>query len=304
MPPIATADDGTAIAWEERGTGVPLLLIAGQATGARGWGRFADRLARDFRVLRFDHRGIDASAEADPAAYSTRLFAADALAVLDAAGVSAAHVLGHSMGGRVAQWLAAEEPGRVRRLVLVATTAGDRSAGHAPGDPAGASGDAAAASGDPAGASGDPAAASHDPAGASRDPAAASRRAAIADLLSGDRTRMVPLFFDPAWAAAHPEEVDRFFTRTASRPALRGHFAASRDHDGTPLLARIRADTLVIHGTRDPLTPIAHARLLAERIPRARLAELPAGHGLHLDTPEVIELVRGFLLPAGQRGGV
>lgn len=283
MPPIATADDGTAIAWEERGTGVPLLLIAGQATGARGWGRFADRLARDFRVLRFDHRGIDASAEADPAAYSTRLFAADALAVLDAAGVSAAHVLGHSMGGRVAQWLAAEEPGRVRRLVLVATTAGDRSAGHAPGDPA---------------------AASREPASASGDPAGASRRAAIADLLSGDRTRMVPLFFDPAWAAAHPEEVDRFFTRTASRPALRGHFAASRDHDGTPLLARIRADTLVIHGTRDPLTPIAHARLLAERIPRARLAELPAGHGLHLDTPEVLELVRGFLLPAGQRGGV
>lgn len=289
MPPIATADDGTAIAWEERGTGVPLLLIAGQATGARGWGRFADRLARDFRVLRFDHRGIDASAEADPAAYSTRLFAADALAVLDAAGVSAAHVLGHSMGGRVAQWLAAEEPGRVRRLVLVATTAGDRSAGHAPGDAAAASGDAAGAS--------------RDPAGASLDPAAASRRAAIADLLSGDRTRMVPLFFDPAWAAAHPEEVDRFFTRTASRPALRGHFAASRDHDGTPLLARIRADTLVIHGTRDPLTPIAHARLLAEHIPRARLAELPAGHGLHLDTPEVLELVRGFLLPAGQRGG-
>ena len=258
MTEFATADDGTPIAYEERGVGVPVLLIAGQATGMHGWGPFADALARDFRVIAYDHRGIDESGLGDPAEYSTRAFADDAVAVLDAAGVAAAHVVGHSMGGRVAQWLAADHPERVRRLVLMATTSGDRSA-------------------------------------SGRDPAA------VADLLSGDRDRMVPLFFDASWANTHPADLDRFFTRTASRPALRGHFAASRDHDGAAVLDGIRAETLVVHGTHDPLTPLPHGEVLAGRIPDATLAVFDAGHGLHLDTPEVLDTVRAFLLPPGQR---
>lgn len=259
MTAFATADDGTAIAFEERGVGVPVLLIAGQATGMRGWGPFADALAHDFRVIVYDHRGIGESGEGDPARYSTRAFAEDAVAVLDAAGVAAAHVVGHSMGGRVAQWLAADHPERVRRLVLIATSSGDRTATR-------------------------------------RDPGA------LADLLSGDRGRMLPLFFDAAWAEAHPGDVDRFFTRTASRPALRGHFAASRDHDGSAVLDRIRAETLIVHGRHDALTPAAHGQLLADRIPRASLLDFDARHGLHLDTPAVEQAVRDFLLPDGQRG--
>lgn len=249
---VARAADGTPIAWEARGNGDPVLLIAGQATGMHGWGPFADALARDKRVIVYDHRGIGASGEGDPAAYSTRGFASDAVAVLDAVGEADAHVVGHSMGGRVAQWLAADHPERVRRLVLIATTAGDAT-------------------------------------GSRRD------KAALADLLSGDRRRMLPLFFADAWAAGHPSDVDAFFTRVASRAALRGHFAASRDHDATDALARITAPTLVVHGRRDALTPVDHARLLAERIPGAELLELDARHGLHLDTPEVAAAVRRFL---------
>jgi pimeloyl-ACP methyl ester carboxylesterase len=255
VPLLATADDGVPLAFEEHGTGVPLLLIAGQATGMHGWGPFARALAEDHRVIVFDHRGIGDSGLGDPARYSTRCFADDALAVLDAAGASAAHVLGHSMGGRVAQWLAAEHPGRVRRLVLMGTTASDRAG--APGD--------------------------------RRDPAA------MADLLSGDRERMVPLFFDAAWAETNPEAVAGFFDRVASRAALRGHFAASRDHDARQVLGRIRAETLVVHGRGDALTPVAHARLLAQAIPRARLLEFDARHGLHLDSPAVLQAVRAFL---------
>lgn len=254
MPDYAIADDGARIAFVERGTGVPVLLIAGQATGMHGWGPFADALTRDFRVIVFDHRGIGRSELGDAANYTTRAFAQDAVAVLDAAGVSAAHVVGHSMGGRVAQWLAADEPGRVRRLVLMATTASDRT-------------------------------------GEKRDPAV------VADLLSGDRARMTPLFFDAAWAAAHPAVVDGFFTRVAGREALRGHFAASRDHDARQALGRIRAETLVLHGEHDALTPLAQARPLADAIPHATLVVVDAGHGLHLDTPQVPETVRSFLLP-------
>ncbi|MFF2052572.1 alpha/beta fold hydrolase [Leifsonia sp. NPDC058194] len=264
MPDYAIADDGARIAFAERGTGVPVLLIAGQATGMHGWGPFADALARDFRVIVFDHRGIGASeARAGgpgDAQYTTRAFAQDAVAVLDAAGVAAAHVVGHSMGGRVAQWLAADDPERVRRLVLIATTASDK-------------------------------------VGERRDPAV------IADLLSGDRERMTPLFFDDDWAAAHPEAVDGFFTRVATREALRGHFAASRDHDAREVLARITAPTLVLHGEHDPLTPLPQAALLAEAVPGATLIPFDARHGLHLDTPAVADAVREFLLPPGQRRG-
>lgn len=258
MPDYAIADDGTRLAWEQEGIGVPVLLVAGQATGMRGWGPFADELARDFRVIRFDHRGIDDSEAGDPAHYTTRVFAADAVAVLDAAGVQAAHVVGHSMGGRVAQWIAIDHPERVRRLVLIATSASDR-------------------------------------AGERRD------RSAVADLLSGDRQRMLPLFFDEEWASRNPQAVDAFFHRRAGRPALRGHFAASRDHDALGHLGEIRAESLVLHGSRDRLTPADHARLLAGGIPRARLIEWDAGHGLHLDTPEVARETRDFLLPPGQR---
>src|SRR5438270_233246 len=80
-------------------------------------------LAARHRVIAFDQRGTGAT---PPSAgkYSTRLFAADALGLLDALDVEPAHVVGHSMGGRVAQWMALERPDRVRSLVLAATGPG------------------------------------------------------------------------------------------------------------------------------------------------------------------------------------
>jgi pimeloyl-ACP methyl ester carboxylesterase len=121
----ATASDGAAIAWREDGQGEPLLLISGQATGMNGWDTAVGGLARSFRIIRFDHRGTGASTEGTPDSYTTRGFAADAQAVLDAAGVTRAHVYGHSMGGRVAQWFALDYPARVASLILVSTSAGD-----------------------------------------------------------------------------------------------------------------------------------------------------------------------------------
>ena len=99
---IALAPDGAELAWAEEGEGEPLLLIAGQATGMAGWGPTAQALAHHFRVIRYDHRGIGGSGNGGSDRYTTRLLAADAAAVLLAAGVDAAHVYGHSMGGRIA----------------------------------------------------------------------------------------------------------------------------------------------------------------------------------------------------------
>lgn len=121
----AVAADGARIAWSEYGAGPPLLLIAGQAVDSTVWDAVVPDFARYFRVLTFDHRGIGRSETGTDEAYQTRSFASDAAAVLDAAGAGRAHVYGHSMGGRVAQWLAIDHAPRVGALVLGATTAGD-----------------------------------------------------------------------------------------------------------------------------------------------------------------------------------
>lgn len=121
---FAVAADGTRLAWRSDGAGSPLLLIAGQATALTGWDPIVPDLAKSFRVIRFDHRGIGSSDEGPTEHLGTREFAADAAAVLDAAGVQRAHIYGHSMGGRVAQWLAIDHPNRVGALILAATSAG------------------------------------------------------------------------------------------------------------------------------------------------------------------------------------
>lgn len=125
----ARADDGVDLVWQEQGAGSPVLLLQGQATPMAGWDRVAADLARDFRVLRCEQRGTGGSAPGPGGTladdrFTTRALAADVRAVLDAAGVDRAQVVGHSMGGKIAQWLAVDAPGRVVSLVLLATSAG------------------------------------------------------------------------------------------------------------------------------------------------------------------------------------
>jgi len=125
---VATADDGTPLRWREQGAGSPVLLLQGQATAMAGWDRVAADLAAEFRVLRTEQRGVAGTAPGPdgraPDGLTTRDLARDVRAVLDAAGVGRAQVVGHSMGGKIAQWLAVDEPGRVTSLVLLATSAG------------------------------------------------------------------------------------------------------------------------------------------------------------------------------------
>jgi pimeloyl-ACP methyl ester carboxylesterase len=111
------------IAWDSTGSGEPLLLIQGLGYGRWGWDPVVPGLAERYRVLTFDNRGIGDS-DKPPGPYSARELAADALQVLDEAGVERAHVVGASLGGMVAQELAVAAPVRLDRLVLCCTTPG------------------------------------------------------------------------------------------------------------------------------------------------------------------------------------
>ncbi|SDF33695.1 Pimeloyl-ACP methyl ester carboxylesterase [Lentzea fradiae] len=121
--PHARAADGTRLFYSVEGSGPPLLLIAGQSNSSRWWSQVLPGFARSFTTITTDHRGTGASDKPD-APYSTRMFADDCVAILDDAGVDRAHVYGTSMGGRIAQWIAASHPGRVDRLVLGCTSPG------------------------------------------------------------------------------------------------------------------------------------------------------------------------------------
>jgi len=111
----------TGIHYDVVGDGEPLLLLAGQANSRRWWDPVRADFAARHRTIALDALGTGESTPPRGAEYSTRRFAADAVAVLDAAGIGRAHVYGTSMGGKVAQWLAIDHPDRIGALVLGCT---------------------------------------------------------------------------------------------------------------------------------------------------------------------------------------
>ncbi|MEU4194355.1 alpha/beta hydrolase [Kribbella sp. NPDC026611] len=120
--PYATTADECRIAYQVRGDGQPLVLLAGQSNNHTWWDPILEDFER-YRLITLDWRGTGASDKPDEV-YSTRGFAADVVAVLDAMGLDRAHVYGTSMGGRVAQWLAIDYAERVQALVLGCTSPG------------------------------------------------------------------------------------------------------------------------------------------------------------------------------------
>ena len=115
---------GAALHYELHGhAGPPVLLIQGVGVIGHGWKPQVDGLASTHRMLTFDNRGIGLSSLRRGAPFSIEQMAEDARALLDAAGWDSAHVVGHSMGGVIAQRLALAAPSRVQSLSLLCTVA-------------------------------------------------------------------------------------------------------------------------------------------------------------------------------------
>lgn len=112
----------TRLHYEVSGSGPVLLLIPGMGVSVRDSRSLVEALSSHATVLAVDNRGVGLSDKPDEP-YPMATLAADALAVLDAAGVDRANVLGYSLGGRIALQLTLDHPERVERLVLLATGA-------------------------------------------------------------------------------------------------------------------------------------------------------------------------------------
>ncbi len=108
--------------YEIHGDGEPLVLIIGLGTDISEWDGIIRWLAKKYKVLAFDNRGAGRTDKPD-AHYSMEMMANDTEGLMQALGIKQAHILGISMGGRIALALALQQPTRVKKLVLVSTSA-------------------------------------------------------------------------------------------------------------------------------------------------------------------------------------
>ncbi|HEV7628972.1 MAG TPA: alpha/beta fold hydrolase [Streptomyces sp.] len=235
--PYARTADGVRIAYQVQGEGAPLVLLAGQANNHHWWDDVRDDFHVSHRTITLDYRGTGGSDKPDEP-YSTAGFAEDVVAVLDDLGVGRAGVYGASMGGRIAQLLAAHHPDRVDALVLGCTSPGGRQ-------------------------------------GIERDDDV--RRSLISSEPGAARAALLELMYTPGWLATHPGPYNTLGDPGMPGYAKRRHLSASNRHDSWDVLPGICAPTLVVHGSDDMLNPTANAPLLAGRIPGARLELIPGG---------------------------
>ena len=251
--------------YERSGAGEPLLLITGFTISSAVFDPVLELYGERFDTITYDNRGSGRSG-APLRPTSMAELAADAAGLLEELGVESAHVYGLSMGGMIAQELALRFPERVRGLVLGGTTPGGPRAARPTLRELAALGGAAA--------------------GGWRD---------------GERSWLGEWVFSDEFRGEQPErarELLRHFGRHRATPqGMWAHWWASVYHDTTARLHCIQAPTLVMHGERDAMAPIANARLLAERIPDAELCIVPgAGHAYMLERPRAsFELLTGWL---------
>jgi 3-oxoadipate enol-lactonase len=120
---VPTADvNGITMYYEVHGDGPPLVLILGLATDVSELGGLIGGLAERYRVLAFDNRGVGRTDKPD-SPYSVETMADDTVGLMRAAGFQRAHVMGISLGGRIAMELTLRHPDMVARLALVSTAA-------------------------------------------------------------------------------------------------------------------------------------------------------------------------------------
>ncbi len=248
-------NQGVQIYWDEQGSGAPLLLIMGLGWSSHAWYRTRPILSQRYRTIAFDNRGVGQSG-APPGPYSIAQMASDAAAVLGAAKANAAHVFGVSMGGMIAQEFALQYPQKVRSLILGCTAAGGPEAVRAD-------------------------------------------QTALQVLMTRRKNpdefakAISPFIYDratPPQRIAEDTEVRRKWYPAAD--AYSAQLQAILAWESYSRIAQIAQPTLVIHGENDKLVPSENGKLIAARIPGAKLVLIPnASHIFVTDQPEAAHAV-------------
>jgi pimeloyl-ACP methyl ester carboxylesterase len=264
MPSLSVND--TAIYYEQEGTGVPLVLIVGYNCDSSQWSLVRPTLAQDFTLLLIDNRGSGRSGSPD-VPYSVSLMAADIAELMAALNLTKAHVLGHSMGGAIAQEFAYRYPHLVDRLIL------SNSLIKFPANTAMAF-----------------------------KWLLDLREGGLSPhlLVEGG----LPWVYSSQFLA-NPDNVREAVESTLANPypqSLAGQkrqFEALIAFDSEFWFEKIKARTLVIAGAEDICAGVTNSERLSKGIPHAELVRLPGiGHVPLVESPaEFASLVRNFLIP-------
>ncbi len=264
-------------------TGDPcILLIMGFSVQKIAWDEaFCQRLADEgFFVVRFDNRDVGRSSKIrggpfpDLAAafagdfsscsYHLEDMADDAAGLLDGLGVDAAHVVGASMGGMVAQALALRHPEKVRSLCSIMSTTGDPSVGQP----------------------------SPEAMGVLLTPPPQTRDEAMERAVRVNRVIGSPSY--PADQATVQQRAGRAWDRDHDPEGVaRQLLAIMAQADRTQALGNLRLPAVVVHGEADPLVDVTGGRATAAAIPDARLVVLPGmGHDLPVGLwPQIVSAI-------------
>lgn len=284
--PHVTAN-GVRIEYESRGgeNAETILLIMGLGAQMTRWSDdFVDRFVeRGFRVVRFDNRDVGLSERMEaagppdipgivaalhahttpPAAYTLSDMAADAVGVLDALGIAKAHIVGASMGGMIAQLVAADYPEHTLSLTSIMSTTGNP-------DLPRATPEAMAVLNE-------------------RGPAPTEDlEGYLAHAVRSAKTIGSPGYpFDEASIRANSKrDAERSYYPLGF---LRQYAAVMASPERRAKIAKISAPTVVIHGEADPLVPVTGGRDTAENIPGAELRIIPGmGHDIPIGLYDTI----------------
>lgn len=261
MPTVKLADGELNYRFDGPVDAPVLVLSNSLGTSLGMWDAQVPAFTEHFRVLRYDTRGHGCSS-VTPGPYSIEHLGRDVLAMVDSLGVDRFAFCGLSMGGLIAQWLGINAGERLTRLVLCNTGAK-----------------------------------------IGTDEVWNDR---IETVLQGGEQAMrdmrdasISRWFTPAFAKQQPAEVNRITQMIAgtSPQGYAANCAAVRDADFREQLGAIKVPTLVVCGTRDPVTTPEHGRFMQAHIANAALVELDAAHLSNVEmgegfTQQVLDFLR------------
>ncbi|MBH8577347.1 alpha/beta hydrolase [Nostocaceae cyanobacterium CENA369] len=255
MPKVQV--NGVDLFYDIKGTGEPLILIAGFLCDLSYWSLIMPSLVPRYQVIRFDNRGMGRSSAPD-SPYSMQQMANDVAALLDRIGIDKVHVVGHSMGGQIAQELALAHPQKVNSMILVSSLAkGDErfnSLIETWGD-----------------------------------------LPVRVDLKLYEKIILPWIFTDEFYSI--PGMIEGLIEFAINYPfapkayTLYHHSRAILASDTTERLKQINCPTLVLVGKQDILTPVKFSQQLTQGIAKAELVVLDGGHGFLIESPDAVASV-------------
>ena len=253
-----TQSNGIELYYESHGEGKPLVLISGLGYPLWQWHKMVPVLAEHFQVITFDNRGVGQS-DKPAGPYTAQMLAQDTVGLLDALGIEKAIIVGHSMGGFIAQAMALDFPQRVEKLVLCSTNFG----------------------------------------GPHHVPVTPEAMKVLSDVTSDPLTRFkngLVVSTAPGWADKNPEMIEEWIKWRVANPiepapyqaqlaiglSLLPEAAAFEDK-----LQRLDVPTLILFGAHDKVVPPANADLLSKKISGSTVMIFPdAGHFFPIEIAE------------------